>query len=518
MRASLPMVLVSVFCAAIYAGCGARAPGAMVTPTPPDTSPGSLPHTGRPSPEPGGRVRILMSGRWTSETGSARDDLDRFLIAATGQGLLGRDPDGETGPRLASAGGPETNGIHGAEWRFEIDPTATWPDGNPVRAEDVVASWKRALRLESSPARWLLAPVAGALPFALGEADAVDGLQAEDGVLVVRLVHPTPDLRERLTHPSLTVWRSGVDPGLRGTGPFRATPDDSAFLAVAGRTLLERVDVVDASTSEAKLLARLGEVDVAVVYGRTASAFLDDVEPSEADRFTVERLEAWDRFYFLVLSPSARWTRDPAFRHWMSDAIDRTSMMRYLFDGLGAWPCDLLWRCSDEAVAHDNPTIRWRVPNGVRPRIALTFDPHDRIASDIAARIKADLADAGVGIDLDPRSRDDLDRELRSGRLQAALVFRRSWTPDPVLTLLDTLHAASPGPGDAGAALIDAVREPPASGSRAVAADAVQERILREATIVPVARIDAWIVTAPGLALDPGVSPSLDIAHAGWLP
>ena len=54
--------------------------------------------------------------------------------------------------------------------------------------------------------------------------------------------------------------------------------------------------------------------------------------------------------------------------------------------------------------------------------------------------------------------------------------------------------------------------------SRTVAADAVQERILREATIVPVARIDAWIVTAPGLALDPGVSPSLDIAHAGWLP
>jgi len=459
-----------------------------------------------------------MAGRWTPEPWAARDDLDRFLIAATGQGLLRRDPDGETGPGLASGGRPETDGTQGAEWRFEIDPTATWPDGRPVRAEDVVASWKRALRREGSPARWLLAPVAGALPFARGEADAVEGLQAEDDALVVRLEHPTPDLRERLIHPALTVWRPGVDPGLGGTGPFRATPDDSALLAVAGRALLERVDVVDASTSEAKLLARLGEVDVAIVYGRTASAFLDDVDPSETERFTIERLEAWDRFYFLELSPSARWTRDPAFRHWMSDAIDRASMMRYLFDGLGAWPCDLLSRCGDEAVARDSPTIRWRVPNGVRPRIVLTFDPHDRIASDIAARIKADLADAGVGVDLDPRSRDDLDRELRSGRLQAALVFRRSWTPDPVLTLLDTLHAASPVPGDARAALVDAVREPPASGPRAATADAVQDRILREATTVPVARIDAWIVTAPGLVLDPGVSPSLDIAHAGWLP
>ena len=459
-----------------------------------------------------------MAGRWTSEPLGARDDLDRFLIAASGQGLLGRDHDGGTVPGLASGGGTETDGTHGAEWRFEIDPTATWPDGTPVRAEDVVASWKRALRREGSPARWLLAPVAGALPFAHGEADAIDGLQVEDGVLVVRLERSTSDLRERLIHPSLTAWRSGVDPGLRGAGPFRATPDDRTLLAVTGRALLERVDVVDAPTSEAKLLARLGEVDIAVVYGRTASAFLDDVEPSEAERFTVERLEAWDRFYFLKLSPSARWTRDPAFRHWMSDAIDRASMMRYLFDGLGAWPCDLLSRCGDEAVADDSQTIRWRVPNGVRPRIVVTFESHDPIASDIAARIKADLADSGVGVDLDPRSRDDLDRELRSGRLQAALVFRRSWTSDPVLTLLDALHAASPAPGDAGAALIEAVREPTASGSRAAAADEVQERILREATIVPVARIDAWIVTAPGLVLDPGVSPSLDIAHAGWLP
>lgn len=518
MRASLPMVLVSVFCAAIYAGCGARAPGAVVTPTPPAAPPGTLSHIEAPSPEPGGRVRILMDGRWRSEPWGVRDDLDRFLIAATGQGLMGRDSDGETVPGLASDGGPDTDGNHGTAWRFEIDPTATWPDGTPVRAEDVVASWKRALRREGSPARWLLAPVAGALSFAHGAADTVDGLQVEDGVLVVRLEHSTPDLRERLIHPSLTVWRSGVDPGLRGAGPFRASSDDRALLAVAGRALLERVDVVDAPTSEARLLARLGEVDVAVVYGRTASAFVNDVEPSEAERFTVERLEAWDRFYFLELSPSVRWTRDPAFRHWMSDAIDRASMMRYLFDGRGAWPCDLLSRCGDESVADDSPTIRWRVPNGVRPRIVLTFDTHDPIASDIAARIKADLADAGVGVDLDPRSGVDLERDLRSGRLQAALVFRRSWTSDPVLTLLDTLHAASPGPRDAGAALIEAIREPTASGSRTVAADEVQERILREATIVPVARIDAWIVTAPGLVLDPGVAPSLDIAHAGWLP
>jgi ABC-type oligopeptide transport system substrate-binding subunit len=266
------------------------------------------------------------------------------------------------------------------------------------------------------------------------------------------------------------------------------------------------------------LLVRLGEVDVAVVYGRTASAFLEDDEPSDVARFAFERLEAWDRVYFLRLGSSVRWTRDPAFRQWLSGTVDRTSMMRYLFDGLGAWPCDLLSRCGEDRDARDDPGSRWRVPSGVRPRIAVTFERRDRIASDIAARIKADLEDAGVGVDLDPRSRDELERGLRSDRFQVVLSHQRSWTADPVLTLLEILHSTGSMRDETRLALVEAAREPPGSARRLTAASAVQDRILGNATIVPLARIDAWVVTAPGLVLDPGVSPSLDIPRAGWLP
>jgi len=140
------------------------------------------------------------------------------------------------------------------------------------------------------------------------------------------------------------------------------------------------------------------------------------------------------------------------------------------------------------------------------------------ITSDIAARIKADLEGAGVGVDLDPRSRGDLERGLRSDRFQAVLVFQRPWTADSVLALLETLHATGPVPDHARAVLVEAARESPGSERRSAAAFAVQDRIRRDATLVPLARIDAWVATAPGLVLDPGASPSLDIARAGWLP
>lgn len=518
MRAHPWTLVVSIFCATIYSGCATRAPGPAV---PPPSSPEGRGGPGSPNigpaPEPGGRVRIRLDGDWASEPRSPRADLERFLVAATGQGLVTRSAGGGIDSGVASGWEEEGGDAGGSEWRFEIDPAASWPDGMPVRAVDVVRSWETALRMGSS-AIWLLEPLAGGPAFARGEAESVDGLRAEEGAVVVRLDRPTPDLLERLTHPSLVVWRNGGDPALRGSGPFRVMPGERALVAVPGRALLERVDSVSASTADARLLARLREVDVAIVYGRDASEFLEASEPSDVERFAIERLEAWDRVYYLTLDRSLRWTRDPAFRRWLSGTIDRTAMMRYLFDGLGGWPCDLLAHCGEAITPPENRGPQWRVPSGVHPRIALAFDERDRMASAIAARIKADLAGAGVGVDLAPRAREEIERGAAGGPFQALLTFRRSWTADPVLTLLEIFNALGPEQDDFGTALVAAAREPLGSARRAAAALEIQERVLREATVVPLARVDAWIVTSPGLALDPGASPSLEIARAGWRP
>jgi hypothetical protein len=82
---------------------------------------------------------------------------------------------------------------------------------------------------------------------------------------------------------------------------------------------------------------------------------------------------------------------------------------------------------------------------------------------------------------------------------------------------MQALHRAGPVQDEVRSALASAAREDRGS-RRARAAEAIQDGILRDATIVPIARVDAWIVTAPGLAVEPGASPSLGIARAGWLP
>jgi MarR-like DNA-binding transcriptional regulator SgrR of sgrS sRNA len=408
----------------------------------------------------------------------------------------------------------------GNAWRFEIDTGATWADGAPVGAGDIVASWDSARRRGSPAARWLLEPV------------AVDGLRADGDALVVRLDRSTPDLLERIAHPALAVWKADDGSGYRGAGRFRpAIDNDGALVAVprgTDRALLDRVDLVPASSANARLLARLGEIDIAVVYGRSASAFFWDGSaagdlPHDGSAgpaaFAIRRLPAWDRTYLLWLHPSKRWTRDPGFRRWLSDHVDRTAMMRYLFDGLGAWPCDLLSDCGPEVAGTDDARgPGWVVPRGLRPRITLAYESTDRIASDIAARIKADLDGAGVALSLDPRGREDLDRALKAGELQAAVSFQRPWTDDPVLALSETLRAAGPGFDDAIAALDEASLEPPGSERRVASALEVQDGILRADRLVPLARVDAWIAVAPGLVLRPGIDPSLDIARAGWLP
>jgi len=473
----------------------------------------------RPAPIParGGTLRIHLEGDWPSDLRSPTHDLGRFVSAATGLGLVTTDPSGAIAAGVATDWGPSEVAGTDPEWWFDLEGGAP-AGGRGVTPWDVVESLTMAVAVESSPGPWLLAPVRGARSFARGELGDIEGLVPGSGTVRVKLTRETPDLALRLAHPALRVWTAGRGAEPAGPGPFEIAAERRLVAWVHGgaRPYLDRIDLIDSGGVAPAVLARLGEIEAAVVYGRSVSRFLDAEEgPSPA--FRVERLAGWDRTYVLWLAPGMRWTQDPGFGRWLDATLDRVAMLRYLFDGRGDAPCDLLSRCGESATRGDAVTT-WRVPRGARPRIALALDASDRLGGEMAARIKADVESAGVGVDIEPWPGDDLDRGIRGGEIQAALFYRTPWTSDPVLSLLGTLHASPRGLEAELAELDRAARLPLGSDERRSAAEEVHGRVLSRARIVPVVRLDAWIASAPGLVLAPGASPSLDVARAGWSP
>src|SRR3954464_15740514 len=65
----------------------------------------------------------------------ARTEADRDLVALAFEGLVAMAPDGQ--PRAALAQSWETS-ADGASWTFHLRADATWHDGEPVTADDVV--------------------------------------------------------------------------------------------------------------------------------------------------------------------------------------------------------------------------------------------------------------------------------------------------------------------------------------------------------------------------------------------
>jgi MarR-like DNA-binding transcriptional regulator SgrR of sgrS sRNA len=472
-----------------------------------------------PTPARGGTLRVYLEGDWPPRLELPGSDLERFVAAATGMGLLATNDSGEVAAGVAGNWGCDDVPGAAAEWWFDTSAGATFAGGRQVTPSDVVESLTAAAALEASPGRWLLAPVVGTLSFVRGEAGDIQGLVPDSGTVRVHVVRETPDLALRLAHPALRVWTagSGVEP--LGPGPFEIAAE--RLLVASPRhgatPYLDRIEVIASGALAPASLARLGEIDAAVIYGRSVSRFLaaDDEGPELA--FNVERLPGWDRTYVLWLAPGMRWTQDPGFRGWLDATLDRPAMLRYLFDDRGDTPCDLLSRCGDAALRVDTVTT-WRVPRGVRPTMALAFEASDRLGAEIAARIKADVESAGVTVEIEPRSRDGLDRGVRRGEVQAALLYRVPWTADPVLTLLGSLYASPEGLQAEISALDRAAGLPIGSDERRAAAEEVHGRVLSQGRIVPVVRLDAWVATAPGLVLAPAASASLDVARAGWLP
>ncbi|MDG2534827.1 ABC transporter substrate-binding protein [Sphingomonas sp. HITSZ_GF] len=133
------------------------------------------------------------------------DPARRALLGATAQGLVRFDAAGQIEPGLAERWIVIDDG---RSYIFRLRDDATWPDGTPVTAEEVVRTLRRVIAPRTHNE---LAPF-------LAVIDEI--VEMTPQVIEVRLKRPRPDLLKLFAQPEMAVFRTGK---LDGSGPFRAS-------------------------------------------------------------------------------------------------------------------------------------------------------------------------------------------------------------------------------------------------------------------------------------------------------
>ena len=182
-----------------------------------------------------------------------------------------------------------------------------------------------------------------------------------------------------------------------------------------------------------------------------------------------------------------------ALRRIMNRAVDREGMLRYLFDGRGE-PVASLLPGGPSSVTRP----RLQRLDGRLPRVELTFDREDKFAARIAARVKAVWEQLGVPVPLQGSEPAEFRERTRRGDFTAVLLLHHPPTADPVLGLHGSLAAVASLFPDAIEALEEATG-PTHPGARLEAARRAEAALLRDARLIPLVRLHAWLASDPRL-------------------
>lgn len=256
--------------------------------------------------------------------------------------LAGIDETGDYGGILA-----DEFDVEGTTWTYHIRDNATWSDGEPVTADDVVWTYEAVMNDKS------LQVANGESVGNIDEVVAVD-----DKTVEIITSSPTP------LHPGILpivpkhVWESIENPAeyantenVVGSGPFIIDEFDqgtSITLSAnehfwGGETGVDKLHFIGFKNSDAMVLAlRNGEIDM--LGGLSSAQFdsLDSVEGIETYRVTSK--------HFWNLTLNGGWKtaggeafgtqhpalEDQAFRRAIGQAIDREALVERVINGLGS--------------------------------------------------------------------------------------------------------------------------------------------------------------------------------------
>ncbi len=353
-------------------------------------------------------------------------------------------------PRLAEKWSVSDDGL---TYTFRLRPGVRFASGNPMTAEDVCFSWTRLINLKGNPSFY---------------ADVIDEVKVVDELTVkVRLKRASPAFLSIIAAPAMSILDSQVvrahggtdaadadqtdqaqdwlDQNSAGSGPFSLagwTPKGEIVLEAnpncwRGAPELDRViikHVADAST-QLELLQR-GEADIV----HTLDIGLVDQVLTDPN-LTLVTGQTLNMTY-LAMSPDPELggpLADRRVRQAIAYALDYEGIVQDLLGGyadyapsvipLGIMGVDPALRRTHDLARASSLLREASYENGeLELELAYGAEPGS-LRETVAAKIKADLEEAGISVNLRPMEFSEYLIEMRSQRLPFALGI---WVPDYV--------------------------------------------------------------------------------------
>ncbi|MDQ3944295.1 MAG: ABC transporter substrate-binding protein [Actinomycetota bacterium] len=486
---------------------------------------------GRPAIRPGGVLRVGAVGLRSLDPLDAREPVDVMVADQVFDTLVTYDPR-TLAPRAGLAAAWEANPEQ-TVFTFRLAETATFHDGTPVTAADVKFTLERIAAKDSdSPLLAQLEAVAGFGAYRDGSAPSLAGVETPaDNSVVVRLDRPVATFPAALGHPGfgivpqakVTELGAAFKDGPVGSGPFRVTKQSPAGVELARAA---RAAGQPAANLDGMLLLRFDTADAAYQTFLDGGLDVAPVPPGRAGKELKDRGRLEVRPYlgvvFYAMNLKSPDLADARLRQAVSLAIDRQRIVAEVYKGevevaTGLVAAGVPGRAADpcgERCAHDPERAKVLLaeafPGGGIPEVAIDHDD-DPTQTAVAASIKADLDQVGIPSAARPHPFAEYPQFLVSGQAE---LFRLGWvadypSPDGFLTPLFSSSSpenltglASPEVDQA----LAAARAEPDPAKRQTLYRDVEQQVLDQFVVVPVAQLEVRMAVAKGVqafALNP---------------
>ena len=453
-RLILPLIVVAVLGLNLV-GCGPSAtpapaptaPPAPAQPTAAPPKPTAVPPTATPVPPPTLVMVMNMDDVVTLDPDQAYETTNLMIHASTYDTLVEFRPSDLTkvSPRLADKWDVSSDGL---TYTFYLHPGVKFTSGNPVTAEDVRFSWTRLKNLKGNPSFY---------------ADVITTVQAIDDTTVkVTLTDPSPAFLAICAAPAMSILDSKVVKDKGGTDAADADKTDKAkdwldqnsagsgpFIETSWKPKAEIV--LEANPNYWRGKPKLGRVIIKHVADPTTALQMlqrgdadllqsldpDLVEQAKADpNLNVIIGQTLDQNYLAMTSSAAlsKPLSDKRVRQAIALSIDYDGLIKALLKGYGSRapsivPLGILG--VDPAMTQGRDLTKAKAllkdagyEKGFTVDLSYGSNP---TRETIAAKIKSDLAEAGITANLKPMEQSVYLSDMRAQKLAFAF---GGWTPD----------------------------------------------------------------------------------------